>query len=231
MKIRPIHVALLVIAMLMLTMWLTARHKEASVANTGAEPESAALAAQSQQPSAIETPVDPLTETPEARAYRSRLAFEQSARAFLRDAPKLDNAARLARARALSREIDRREQVGELSASEAMTMQIGLIHAAVTDNSERLRQSRAVTERYRERTAIRQAAFAAQQQRDAQFQQYKVREAQIVSEVLAMTEYPNGMSRDDYLRLRLQEARAAISNATTPPPTTAPPIPVVTPTP
>lgn len=218
MKIRPIHVALVIIAMLMLTMWLTARQKQAAISEVVSRPEPAAPLLQAPLPSAASVPTDSLSATPEARAYRSRLAFEQDARAFLRDASKLDASTRLARARALSREIDRREQARELSAGEAMMMQIGLIHAAVEDSRERLRQSQAVTQRYRERSALQQASFAAQQQRDAQFQQYKAREAQIVSEVLAMTEYPNGMSRDDYLRLRLQEAREAINNAATPPP-------------
>lgn len=224
MKIRPIHVALVIIAMLMLAMWLTARQKEAAISEVVSRPEPATPLLQAPSPAPAVVPADPLSATPEARAYRSRLAFEQDARAFLRDAPKLDPATRLARARALSREIDRREQARELSAGEAMMMHIGLIHAAVEDSGERLRQSQAVTNRYRERSALQQASFAAQQQRDAQFQQYKAREAQIVSEVLAMTEYPNGMSRDDYLRLRLQEAREAINNAATPPPA-APAVP------
>ena len=47
----------------------------------------------------------------------------------------------------------------------------------------------------------------------------KAREAQIVSEVLAMTTYPGGMSRDDYLRVRLQEARQSIYGAQSPPTT------------
>ena len=41
--------------------------------------------------------------TPEARAYQERLAFENEARAFLRDAPKLDDKTRMRRAQALSR--------------------------------------------------------------------------------------------------------------------------------
>lgn len=223
MKIRPIHVALVVIAMLMLTMWLTARQKEATISEVASRPEQAGPLLQAPLPAPATVPADPLSATPEARAYRSRIAFEQDARAFLRDAAKLDAPTRLARARALSREIDRREQARELSAGEAMMMHIGLIHAAVEDSKERLRQSQAVTNRYRERSTLQQASFAAQQQRDAQFQQYKAREAQIVSEVLAMTDYPNGMSRDDYLRLRLQEAREAINNAATTPPPAAPP--------
>jgi hypothetical protein len=226
MKIRIVHVALVIIAMLMLAMWLTARQKEASIAKAVSQTEPATPLLQAPLPTPAIVPADPLSATPEARAYRSRLAFEQDARAFLRDAPKLDAATRLARARALSREIDRREQASELSAGEAMMMHIGLIHAAVEDSKERLRQSQAVTNRYRERSALQQASFAAQQQQDAKFQQYKAREAQIVSEVLAMTDYPNGMSRDDYLRLRLQEAREAINNAAaaTPPPA-APAVP------
>jgi hypothetical protein len=225
MKIRPIHVALVIIAMLMLTMWLTARQKEASIVKAATQPEPATSLLQAPLPTAATAPADPLFSTPEARAYQSRIAFEKDARDFIRDAAKLDANARLARARALSREIDRREQARELSANEAMMMHIGLIHAAVENNGDRLRQSQEVMARYRERSALQQAAFAAQQQRDAQFQQYKLREAQIVSEVLAMTDYPNGMSRDDYLRLRLQEARETINNAATAPPPTPPTVP------
>ena len=222
MKIRIVHVALVIAAVLMLAMWLTARQKETSIAKVASQPGSLTPFATAPQPSVVAAPADPLSDTPEARAYRSRIAFEQNARAFLRDAPKLDDATRLARAQVLSREIDRREASLELSAGEAMTMQIGLIHAAVNDSSERLRQSQAVTNRYRERSAIREAAFAPEQQPDARFQRYQAREARIVSEVLAMTDYPNGMSRDDYLRLRLQEAREAINNAAISPPPAAP---------
>ncbi len=100
-----------------------------------------------------------------------------------------------------------------------MVLRIGLIQAAVLDESERVRQSQVIVDRYSKQAATRQAAFQEQQRRDAQFQAYKARETQIVTEVLAMTSYPGGMSRDDYLRVRLQEARQSIYGASqsTPP--------------
>ena len=160
-----------------------------------------------------------LAASPEARAYRSRLGFEQRVRAFLRDAHTLDENARREQAQAIGREIDQREQARELSAGESVVLRVGLIEAAVQDQAERLRQSQALVDRYRQQTDARQAAFEDQQRQDAGFQAYKAREAQIVSEVMAMTSYPGGMSRDDYLRVRLQEARQASYGTQRPPPT------------
>ena len=213
MKIKPIHVGLAIAALLTLTLWMSARHRKEAFIESLAVPAETTTA-----PVAADPRQAALEATPEARAYRSRLAFEQEARAFLRDAPKLDADARLERARAISREIDRREQARELSAGDAVVLRIGLIQAAVEDDSERIRQSQAVVDLYRKQTAAREAAFQRQQLRDAQFQKYKAREAQIVSEVLAMTSYPGGMSRDDYLRVRLQEARQTIYGTPSPPP-------------
>lgn len=207
MKIKLIHIGLVIAAVLTLSMLLSARHRKAAVIESLAQP-----AATTTAPAAL--PTDPrqaaLEASPEAQADRSRQAFEQQARAFLRDAPKLDENTRIERARALSREIDRREQARELSASDAVVLRIGLIQAAVVDESERVRQSQEIVDRYRQQKTAQQAALQEQQRRDAQFQRYKTRETQIVSEVLAMTSYPDGMSRDDYLRVRLQEARQAI---------------------
>lgn len=218
MKIKLIHVALAVAAVLTLTLWLAAKfRKDAAVQSLAQEP-----AAVTAAPTPSTDPRQAALEaTPEARAYRSRQQFEQQARAFLRDAPKLDDKTRLERARSLSSEIDRREQARELSAGDAMVLRIGLIQAAVLDESERVRQSQVIVDRYSKQAATRQAAFQEQQRRDAQFQAYKARETQIVTEVLAMTSFPGGMSRDDYLRIRLQEARQSIYGA----PQSTPPTP------
>ena len=42
---------------------------------------------------------------------------------------------------------------------------------------------------------------------DARFSQYKSEEKRIVDEVLTLQTIPDGLSRDQYLRQRLQEAR------------------------
>ncbi len=211
MKIRPIHLGLAIAAVLTFTLWLSGQQRQAAATRALVEPATPVIAAP--DPNAA------LASTPEARAYRSRQAFEQEMRAFMRDAKNITEDRRIARARALNREIDQREQTRELSAGEAMMLRVGLIQAAIENESERVLQVQTIVSRYREQTAVRQRAFLAQQQRDTQFQTYKAREAQIVSEVLAMTSYPGGMTRDDYLRIRLQEAREAIYSAQSRPPT------------
>jgi hypothetical protein len=46
------------------------------------------------------------------------------------------------------------------------------------------------------------------------FQLYKVREGQIVAEVMSLQTIPNGLSRDEYLRRRLQTEREQLLGET-----------------
>lgn len=217
MKMRLVSIGLVVSAVLMLAMWIAAQQRQDSVARMIAQPDPVSPAAMD--------PANPdaaVAATPEARASQGRLAFERQARAFVRDAPGLDDATRMARARALSQDIDRREQNRELSGDEAMMMRVGLIQVAVKDPRERVVQIREVIDRHTQQTAARQRALLAQQQTAAKLKDYKAQEAKIVSEVLAMQSYPNGMSRDDYLRQRLQDARDTINRAPAPVPVSTP---------
>lgn len=211
MKMRFVSIGLVVSAVLMLGMWLSAQQRQDSVAKMIAQPEPA--------PPVAADPNAASASTPEARADQSRLAFERQARAFLRDAPRLDSATRMAQARALSDDIDRREQNRELSGDEAMMMRVGLIQVAVKDPRERALQVQEVINSHHEQNAIRQRALLAQQRRDDKLKAYKAQEAIIVSEVLAMQSYPGGLSRDAYLRQRLQAARDTINRTPAPAPT------------
>jgi hypothetical protein len=213
MKIRFVHIGLPVAIIMTLLLTLVARRHSTSAAEALAEDPEPAL------PIAQPTAGSTAALTPDARAAQDRLAFERETRAFLRDAARMDEAALTVRSKALNLEIERREQSGALSSDEAMMLRIGLIYAAVKDNAERVRQARGVAEHYRRRNAERQAAQLARQQREEQNRQYRAAEARIVSEVLAMQSYPDGMSRDAYLRQRLQQAHEAIygtANATQP---------------
>lgn len=204
MKIRFVHVGLVIAAALMLAIWMSAKMREARVAKALAEP------------IPVEATAAATATTPDAAKRRSRLAFERSAREFLRDAANMSPEIRMQRAQALAREVESLERGGELQADEAVLIRIGLIQAAVVDVAERARQAQAVVDHYKAQTEQRKAAAAAQVQRDARLRQYKAREAEIVAEVLAMPSYPGGLSRDDYLRLRLREAHAAIYGPTPP---------------
>jgi hypothetical protein len=198
MKIRFVHVGLVIAAALMLAIWMSAKMREARVAKALAEP------------IPVEATAASAATTPDAAKRRSRLAFERSAREFLRDAANMSPEIRMQRAQALAREVEALERGGELQADEAVLIRIGLIQAAVVDAAERARQAQAVVDHYKAQSEQRKTAASAQVQRDARLRQYKAREAEIVAEVLAMSSYPGGLSRDDYLRLRLREAHSAI---------------------
>lgn len=215
MKLRLVSIGLVVSAVLMLAMWIAAQQRQDSVARM--------IAAQT-APAAPSVPGPDVgsAAAPEARADQGRLAFERQARAFLHDAPRLDDATRLARARALSDDIKRREQNRELSGDEALMMRVGLIQVAVKDPRERVVQVQEVIDRHNRQTAARKQALLAQQRRDAQLKEYKTQEARIVSEVLAMNSYPGGLSRDAYLRQRLQAVRDTINRTPAPAPAPTP---------
>ncbi|MBU3055888.1 hypothetical protein [Pseudomonas indica] len=145
---------------------------------------------------------------------QDRLAFHNDYRRFTSRAADLPAAERAQQARKLSWEIDRYEERGELALSEALLLQIGLIQASGLDEAEQKARAAAMTARYKARSAAREA----ERPPDANFERYKAEEKRIVEEVLAMQQIPDGLSRDQYLRERLQEAREqAYQERITPP--------------
>jgi hypothetical protein len=148
-----------------------------------------------------------LRDTPQARAWRSRLQFEQDARSCARDAPRLSTAERRARADRLEEQIRDRERAGELSAGESMLLRAAMIQAQTGSNEEQAQRLAALVQRYRQDAARREAAWTARLQGDPRMQRYKSREQDVVAEVMALDRIPAGLSRDEYLRHRLQEER------------------------
>lgn len=148
-----------------------------------------------------------LQATPQARAHRERQRFEQDARDFFARAPSLRAVGRSERADTLTRQIDRYEAEGGLSAGEAVLLRTALVKATVDDPARQAEEVAAIADRYRAHADQRMAAFAEQQRNDPRFQSYKAREAQVVAEVMAMPTVPAGLTRDQYLRQRLQEER------------------------
>ncbi len=145
---------------------------------------------------------------------QERLVFHNDYRRFTSRAADLSATERARQAKNLSREIDRYEERGELALSEALLLQIGLIQASGLDEAEQKARAAAMTARYKARSAAREAERSP----DANFARYKTEEKRIVEEVLAMQQVPGGLSRDQYLRERLQEAREqAYQERITPP--------------
>ena len=148
-----------------------------------------------------------LENTPQARKWLGQQRFERDARDFVRDAAKLPTAERERRAQSLETQIAERERSGELSAGETVLLRAALIEAGSGSEAEQKARLAALAERYRADAARREAAFVAQQQADPRMQRYKAREKAVVAEVMAMTTIPGGLTRDEYLRQRLQRER------------------------
>ena len=134
-----------------------------------------------------------------------RARFNEQAREFFAQAPALPLDQARERAETLSQELSRIEQAGGMSAGETFLMRAGLIRASEPDEQRQAAQLKALKDRY-EATSRRRLAQASAQS-DPMFQLYKVRESEIVAEVMALQTIPNGLSRDEYLRQRLQAAR------------------------
>jgi hypothetical protein len=134
-----------------------------------------------------------------------RARFNEQAREFFAQAPAMSPEEARRRAGLLSQELSRVEQAGGMSAGETFLLRVGLIEAAEPDELQRAAQIRALKERY----AIdnRQRTAQAAEQVDPMFQLYKARESEIVAEVMSLQTIPDGLSREEYLRRRLQAAR------------------------
>ncbi len=142
---------------------------------------------------------------PEVRQQQRRLDFHQRYRDFIEHATELDSSSREAQAQTLSEGIDALQRQGEVALSEALLLQIALIKAVSEDEDEQKRRAEALIERYQAISAEREAKLA--QRPDPNFERYKAEEKNIVEEVRGLQDIPDGLTRDQYLRQRLQEAR------------------------
>ncbi len=145
---------------------------------------------------------------PRVIAWRGQERFRNEARRFFANAKNLSPIQRDQQASALHEQIERRERMAELSAGEALVLEVGLIKATTSDETEQKEMAMAVAERYRLRSEQRERAWALRP--TPQFDTYKQRELQVVHEVAALTQIPDGLSRDEYLRQRLQHEREQI---------------------
>lgn len=156
-------------------------------------------------PMAANSEQQQLLNSPQARDLEQRLAFHNQYRSFVQQAGQPEHATRRSEAERLSKRIDALEAQGELALSEALLMQLGLIRATESDEATQKMQAQRLIERYQQISAEREARLAAQP--DPNFEKYKAEEKRIVEEVLALQSIPDELSRDEYLRRRLQEAR------------------------
>lgn len=158
---------------------------------------------------AIERPQSRPTVDPRVEKFQQRERFQQDVREFFARAPALPPEERAARGREIARAITRYEAEGEIAAAEALTLRSALIRETVADPAEQVEAIRGLQQHYQQQGARKQAEWEARS--DPEFEMYKAREREIVAEVMAMTTIPDGLSREEYLRRRLQSAREQLN--------------------
>ncbi|MGR1216444.1 hypothetical protein ACUYGA_06195 [Metapseudomonas otitidis] len=176
-----------------------------AAAPTASAPATARSEQSGEQPPKAETETKPAVDPALVDAYSKRLAFDSEYRGFFDKASQLPEAEREAEAERLRKGLEEREARGELAASESLMLQIALIQATESDPEEQKSRANALLRRYQEASEAREKALA--QQPSPQFKRYKQDEKRIVEEVMALEAIPDGLSRNEYLRQRLQEAR------------------------
>ena len=155
-------------------------------------------------PMPTEAQLHELLQNPAVKNQEQRLAFHQAYRSFVSGAAELSPAQRESHAQALREQIETYEQRSELAMSESLLLQLGLIQLTTGDEQAQKDQAAALVARYKAISAEREAKAATP---SAEFRRYKAEEKRIVEEVLSMDSFPDGLSRDEYLRQRLQQAR------------------------
>ena len=155
-------------------------------------------------PMPTEAQLHELLQNPAVKNQEQRLAFHQAYRSFVSGAAELSPVQRESQAQALREQIETYEQRSELAMSESLLLQLGLIQLTTGDEQAQKDQAAALVARYKAISAEREAKAATP---SAEFRRYKADEKRIVEEVLSMDSFPDGLSRDEYLRQRLQQAR------------------------
>lgn len=161
------------------------------------------------EPESIAAPVGSEPVVPTPVDAETRALFTEQARAFFANAAQMTAEDRLREAQQVEQELRRVEQAGGLSAGETLLIRAGLIRETVPAGAQQDAQLQALQERYKAETQRR--ISIAQAHPDPQFGSYKARESEIVNAVMAMETIPDGLSRDEYLRRRLQSAREQLT--------------------
>ena len=171
---------------------------------------------QSDQPIAS-TPATPPTSTkplpadlrehPVVQAYQAFSDFQQHSRGFFDNADKLNEQEKQAQLRQLLDGTNKYEQEGKLVPMEALVLKLAMLRYTSSGDDDYKAKAKSLIDQYKAQSDLREQAWLANP--DPNFIDYKRQEADIVKDVMAMTVIPDGLSRDEYLRQRLEQARIA----------------------
>lgn len=144
--------------------------------------------------------LDAVMSHPNVRRYLEREARKESLQAYFSDLENRENAA------AAWRLIDEIERDGGMLAYEALALKLSWLEQTSADKAAFDSAAEVLLDEYRQR-ALRSTEAYDPYKDVSGFAEYKVLERKIVAEVRELDRFPDGMSREEYLRKRLQEAR------------------------
>ena len=143
-------------------------------------------------------------------AFSSYRQLAEDVRDFSEKTRVMTREEREARGRELVADVDKAKADGLLVADQPLYMKIAIFRSVYGEDEQALGEAVA------EARAEREAEIAARPPIDhgPLHDRYKAEEARILDEVLGMSSYPRGLSREEYLAERLAEARARIYETT-----------------
>ena len=133
--------------------------------------------------------------------------FRGDLQAFIDEAELLPAQDHEPRARELLARVRTLEENGYLTAPEALALRLSLLRYALPPDDYRAAAATLIDDA-RQRAEAAERDWAARS--DPRLEAYRKLEREIVEESLAMSEFPDGMTRQAYLRERLQALRSEI---------------------
>ncbi|QGX40643.1 hypothetical protein [Permianibacter aggregans] len=137
--------------------------------------------------------------------YYAYNEFQQQTREFFEQAKELDAEQRRKQMNDIKQGTEHYEQQGKLLPMEALILKLAMLKYTAGDEQDYKDRAKALIDQYQAISDASEQAWLANP--DPKFIEYKRREMDIVNEVRGMTTIPDGLSRDEYLRQRLQQAR------------------------
>ncbi|WP_421861295.1 hypothetical protein [Marinobacter salarius] len=148
-----------------------------------------------------------LLDNPQTLELANRLDFEEELHTFFANAKSLSSEERAAEAAILEQRLAEYERVGQVSAAESLMVRIAMTKLTIEDEAAQKRALQGLIDQQNAAAQARKEEWLAKPR--PEFEAYKQQEKQIVQEVMAMDKVPAGMTRNEYLRQRLLEARVA----------------------
>ncbi|WP_420390990.1 hypothetical protein [Marinobacter sp.] len=196
-----------------ISFWLTQTDSSVDTAKSISNPQAAQALTQElpstsqNQNSGLTAGQQALLENLETLELANRLDFEEELHTFFANADGLSSEERAAEAAMLERRLAEYQRKGQVSAAESLMVRIAMTKLTIEDEAAQKRALQGLIDRQNAAAQARKEEWLAKPR--PEFEAYKQQEKQIVKEVMAMEKVPAGMTRNEYLRQRLLEARVA----------------------